>query len=222
MDTAEKKKTIIIAIDGPDGSGKTTTVELLNKALVQAGFKVQVYQWIGSGPLGTAARSFVKYTEKRNVLSEILAYAAASMTLSDTCIRPDVDSGNYDYIILDRWISSFYAYQVCMRNIPLAADIHREILSSSKNGRIPHPHFRFILDIDLDKCEERLKKRDEAKDVLESITMRQKMAIHNGYSSYIPLANCIPVPVENKTPEEVINFIFDKMNKYQPVGREHE
>lgn len=53
---AQEHKGKIICIDGPDGSGKTTQIELLKKNLEQQGYRVHATRHSGGTPIGEELR----------------------------------------------------------------------------------------------------------------------------------------------------------------------
>lgn len=100
-----------IAIEGPDGSGKTTIAKLLEKDLGAIGHEVYLTREPGGTPIGEAIRDIlldVKNT-KLSPRTEALLYAGARAQVLDELIRPKLSQGHI--VISDRFVHSSLAYQ---------------------------------------------------------------------------------------------------------------
>jgi len=143
-----------IALDGPDGCGKTTQTKLLVQWLKEQGVAVETFREPGGTAIGEKVRQILLHPE--NILmsteTEVLLYMAARVQLWQEKIEPALRDDNC--VILDRWVSSTCAYQgnaggFGMRNvIKLATD------SLAR----PWPDLTIILDVDSETAAKRLKK----------------------------------------------------------------
>ncbi|MEG2950934.1 MAG: dTMP kinase, partial [Clostridia bacterium] len=100
-----------LTVEGPDGSGKTTQVELLEKSLRQYGFSVLHTREPGGCDISEDIRRIILDTENMEMCPacEALLYAAARAQHVHQVIRPAVEHG---YLVLcDRFADSSIAYQ---------------------------------------------------------------------------------------------------------------
>ena len=100
-----------VTIEGCEGSGKSTQVELLKEHLAaRSGREVLFVREPGGTKLGEALRDIVKgkYGEIEPV-SELMLFAAARVQLVEAVIRPAVMRGAI--VVCDRFVDSTVAYQ---------------------------------------------------------------------------------------------------------------
>ena len=110
----EKRATlfpIFLSIDGVDGSGKTTQLELLSAWLRQAGRDVVLCRDPGSTPLGEAVRQLLLHRHDLQIhrRSEMLLYMAARTQLVEEVIRPALEQGKT--VVSDRFLLANVVYQ---------------------------------------------------------------------------------------------------------------
>jgi len=102
---------MFIAIEGADGTGKTTQVERLCRWLEEKGHKVVRCRDPGGTALGEAVRDILlhRQTVPLDTRAEALLYMASRAQLVAEVIRPAVEAG---YIVVsDRYLLSNIAYQ---------------------------------------------------------------------------------------------------------------
>jgi len=100
-----------IVLDGPDGCGKSTQVELLRRWLAAQGAETRAYRDPGATVIGEKIRAIlldVSHAEMADG-TEVLLYMAARAQLWHERIGPDLAAGRC--VVMDRWISSTCAYQ---------------------------------------------------------------------------------------------------------------
>jgi len=119
---------VLIAVDGIDGSGKTTVVNILTKLLAKKGVKAKSLR-ITQG--GTIARSVSKLCieakERKNKITEAIYIAALQSSSIEEAVFPELEKGNS--VVIDRWLASYYAYQYVGNNSALAGTIWKEHLN---------------------------------------------------------------------------------------------
>ena len=103
----------LIAIEGIEGSGKTTQSRLLTENLLAAGHKVIQVKEPGSTPLGNHLQGFLKGKLPLCLESEIMLFSAARAQLVQSVIKPALEQGVT--VVSDRWVSSTIAYQGAAR-----------------------------------------------------------------------------------------------------------
>ncbi|QPP07302.1 dTMP kinase [Streptomyces bathyalis] len=150
-----------IALEGGDGSGKTTQVETLAEWIRAKGHEVVVTKEPGATPVGKRLRSILLDVSSAGLShrSEALLYAADRAEHVDTVIRPALERGAI--VISDRYIDSSVAYQGAGRDLS-PTEIAR-ISRWATAGLVPH--LTVLLDITPQAARERF---TEAPDRLES------------------------------------------------------
>ena len=141
-----------IAIDGPDGCGKSTHTKLLAQWLRQQGVPTETFRDPGTTAIGESIRQILLNPEnsRMNTRTELLLYMAARAQLWEEKIAPALAQDKC--VVLDRWLSSTCAYQGCAgcfgidNVIKLAADCLER----------PWPDLTIILDVDLATAGQRL------------------------------------------------------------------
>lgn len=92
----------LIALEGPDGAGKTTQIELLKTALTEDGWSVRVCAFIRN-PLIWHAKARGKY-DNWDPYTMALLYAASLTDLVNREVLPHLASGGV--VIMDRYLYS--------------------------------------------------------------------------------------------------------------------
>ena len=100
-----------LAMEGLDGSGKSTQIEMLTAALEKFGFAVQHSREPGGTPIGEKIREILLSRENSEMtdVTEALLYAAARAQHVRQVIRPAVAAGKV--LLCDRFLDSSVAYQ---------------------------------------------------------------------------------------------------------------
>jgi dTMP kinase len=143
-----------IALDGPDGCGKSTQVKLLVDWLAKKGVDVVSYREPGATAIGEKIRQILLNPEHiaMTTATEVMLYMAARVQLWNEKISPDLKDGKC--VVVDRWLSSTCAYQGNAGGFGMDKVI--EIASDCLER--PWPDLTIILDIDLKTAAMRLKK----------------------------------------------------------------
>ena len=108
---------LFIVLEGPDGSGKTTQIRLLQQYLQGQGRECVVTREPGGTQIGEAIRQVIlnpAYKEMSDV-TEMLLYAASRAQLVHDVIAPALDAGKV--VISDRFVDSSIVYQGIARGL---------------------------------------------------------------------------------------------------------
>ncbi len=108
---------IFISMEGPDGSGKSTQLELLKKYLSDKGYEIIITREPGGTRISEAVREIIlnkEYTEM-SYMTEALLYASARAQLVSEVIKPAIDGGKA--VISDRFVDSSAVYQGMARGL---------------------------------------------------------------------------------------------------------
>ncbi|GAA1926263.1 dTMP kinase [Brevibacterium antiquum] len=144
-----------IAIEGGDGSGKSTQIKRISQILADEGHNVEATREPGGTELGRQIRSVLFDSEPPSPRTEALLFAADRAHHVASLVDPSLDGGNI--VITDRYIDSTIAYQAAGRNFD-----PKTILALSKwatQGLVPH--LTIVLDIDPETAATRMGKRGE-------------------------------------------------------------
>ena len=108
---AEKLAGRFIAIDGPDGAGKSTQLQMLAKWLRSQGVSVRETRDPGGTVIGDKIRKILldPTNSEMTVGCEILLYMASRTQLMGEVIGPATQRN--ECVLCDRWVSATIAYQ---------------------------------------------------------------------------------------------------------------
>ncbi|RBP87292.1 thymidylate kinase [Cytobacillus firmus] len=129
------KKGKFITVEGPEGAGKTTIIDMLASSLAKEGYQVLQTREPGGIEIAEQIRSVIldKNNTKMDPRTEALLYAAARRQHLAEKVKPAIDKG---YLILcDRFIDSSLAYQGYARG--LGIDEVYSINSFAIEGMMP-------------------------------------------------------------------------------------
>lgn len=175
---------IFISMEGPDGSGKTTQIDLLKKYLESIGYDdILVTREPGGTAISEAVRSVILNPEYKEMgyMTEALLYASARAQLVSEVIAPALSSGKA--VISDRFVDSSVVYQGMARG--LGIETVYEINKFAIQGIMPE--LTIHLDLPATVGLARAKGRAELDRMeLESVEFHEKVA--QGYRNLAALA----------------------------------
>ncbi len=105
------KKGIFITMEGPDGAGKSTQIDLLKKYLEDKGYNILLTRDPGGNDISEAIREIIlnKDFTEMGYMTELLLYASARAQLVKENIKPALEAGTA--VIADRFVDSSAVYQ---------------------------------------------------------------------------------------------------------------
>ncbi len=105
------RRGLFLSVDGGDGVGKSTQLDLLLPWLRQCGHDIVACRDPGSTPLGEAIRQIVLHRHDLTIhrRAEMLLYMAARAQLVEEVIRPALDQGRT--VVSDRYLLANVVYQ---------------------------------------------------------------------------------------------------------------
>lgn len=134
---------LFIAVEGPDGAGKSTLVERLAERTRQAGRHVLVVREPGGTDTAEAARALVlDATRDWTPAAELFLILVARAELVAKVLRPALAAGD-TVVISDRYDLSTRAYQIAGRGLPADAVLAANRLATG--GLVPD--LTFVLDL---------------------------------------------------------------------------
>jgi dTMP kinase len=146
-----------IVLDGTEGAGKSTQIQLLRDRLVAAGVDVLHVRDPGTTRIGEQIRAILLNPDNHDMgmRAEMFLYMAARAQLVTEVILPAVESGRL--VLSDRFVSSTLAYQLGGED--LTADEIRDVADIAIQGR--WPDLTLILDIPAEKSIARVQREKD-------------------------------------------------------------
>ena len=181
MSVKRSSRGILITLEGPEGSGKTTQLPLLADWLEARGYAVLKTREPGGTSIGESIRNLLHDPAHTEMTSraEILLYSASRAQLVAEVIQPALQAGKI--VLCDRYFDSTFAYQGYGRGLPLEA--LQEITQFATGGLMPD--VTFYLDIE---PEEGLRRRADGGEEMNRLD-RETLAFHcrvrEGYQALI-------------------------------------
>jgi dTMP kinase len=168
-----------VTFEGPEGSGKTTQIQLLAQALTARGYRLLTTREPGGTRIGNAIRSLLlnRAQTEMSPQAEALLFNAARAQLVDEVIAPALSEG---YVVLcDRYADSTLAYQGYGHGQSI--EELRQLAAFATGGL--RPDLTVYLDIDVEDGLTR--KREQCEDVewnrMEEHTVEFHRAVRRGY-----------------------------------------
>lgn len=166
---------LFITLEGGDGAGKSTQVELLQAWLEARGHEVVRTREPGGTTLGVELRKLLLHGDDVDPRAEALLYAADRAQHIATIVRPALERGAV--VVQDRYIDSSLAYQGAGRVLDTEDVRH---LSEWATGGL-QPRVTAILDIAPEDAAARRHARGGTADRLESEEADFHQAVRAGF-----------------------------------------
>lgn len=204
-----------ITIEGQDGAGKSTNIEVISSRLAHSGIKYQVTREPGGTNLGEALRALL-LQDKDNLIGDmaelLLMFAARAQHLKEV-IEPVLESG--EWVVCDRFTDASYAYQGGGRNMDSSAIATLETLVQ---GQL-RPDLTVLLDLPVEISAERADARS-APDRFEVQAQQFKQRVR---TTYLELAkndpNRVQVVDASQTLVQVNQAVSDLIDSF--IAREN-
>jgi dTMP kinase len=205
------KKQLFIALEGIDGSGKSTQIDLLREHLEKAGHKVYTTFEPTDGPIGKMIRDIFNHrteADQRTIAALFVADRLEHILNKENGMIKKLEDGYT--VITDRYYFSSYAYHGV--HMPLDWVIQSNALSAA----LLRPDLNIFIDIEPETGMERLRKgrtslelfetlenqkkvRDKYFEVMEQLKSKENIYITNG----------------NRPPEAIAGDIWKEVQRIQ-------
>jgi dTMP kinase len=143
-----------VALEGVDGSGKSTVATALVDRLNASGKPAILVREPGGTPLGEKVRELLLDSDSLEDWAEVFLFAAQRAELASRVIRPALDAGSW--VVADRSYYSSIAYQG--RGRGLGEGRVRTINEAGLGGVVPD--LVFVLDVDPELAHDRQERPD--------------------------------------------------------------
>lgn len=173
---ASNNKGHFITLEGGDGSGKTTQIELLSDYLRGRGIDAYITREPGGTRLGEALRDIILHSSDPidDKVELLLMFAARSQHITEV-IKPRLASGQW--VLSDRFTDATFAYQGGGRQVAIK-DI--EGLQIFIQGDFTSDK-TILLDLPVEQGILRLTRRGEAHDRIEQQDLAFKRRVREAY-----------------------------------------
>ncbi len=171
------KKGLLITMEGPDGSGKTMQMDLLEAALREQGYPVIRSREPGGTPIGEAIRNVIlnpEYTEMDS-MTEAMLYAASRAQHVAEKIKPAIAEGYI--VLLDRFLDSSLVYQGIGRGMTIETI---EAINRFATGGL-QPDATIMVYIDYEEGLRRKKQQNGSLDRMEAQQDNFHRRVNEGY-----------------------------------------
>lgn len=202
------KKGLLITLEGPDGSGKTTQMDLLKKHFDTMGYEYIVTREPGGTEIGEKIREIVLSNDNTEMCStaEALLYAASRAQLVKEIIKPAINNGKI--VLCDRFVYSSLVYQGIGRN--LGVEKVKYINDMALDGL--KPDIIIMLSIDYEEGLRR-KKSQKVLDRLENSGDEFHKKVFDGYFKISEIYDKINIIDANRDVNEINRDIIKIINK---------
>lgn len=167
---------LFISMEGPDGAGKSTQIQLLQDYLNDKGYETIITREPGGTAISEAIRQIILNKEYKEMCeqTELLLYAAARAQLVNEVIRPALSAGKA--VICDRFVESSVVYQGIARGIGI--DKVYAVNDYALEGL--RPQLTILLDLDAEEGLHRKKNQAEL-DRMEAEGLEFHQKVVEGY-----------------------------------------
>ncbi len=192
-------------MEGPDGSGKTTQIEMLKTYLESKGYDIVITREPGGTVISEAIRAIIlnKDYQEMSHMTELLLYASARAQLVNQVIKPALAEGKA--VICDRFVESSAVYQGIGRGLGVSTvyEVNNYALGDVK------PKLTIFMDLDADEGIRRKENQTEL-DRMEMEDLSFHKRVVEGYRQLAQLYPDRIFPVDATLPIDKIHSIIVK------------
>lgn len=188
--------TKVICIEGLDGSGKTTLINTLDNALCEQESNVKIISPFDICPYGRSFKSDILNTKDHFLELTGMAHMLGRFQLE---LIKLIKENKYDVIILDRYLPSFFTYQVH------GEETNKELSTILLDELLKHPikvHKHYLVEASKESTVNRL-----SSERLEDDGDARSLAIYdqliNGYKTFYKKYNIDVTTLPSDKPEDI-------------------
>lgn len=203
-------KGLFITVEGTDGAGKSTQIQLLTDYLKSKGRNVILKREPGGTDISEKIRELILDVNNKEMsdVAEALLYAASRAQLVHQVIKPALDKG--EVVICDRFVDSSIVYQGIARG--LGKNMVEEINRFAIDGIMPDITLFFDLSPEIGIIR---KMQDQKLDRMESEKLDFHLKVYEGYKTLTNMySDRIRRIDANMTIEEVHKQVLDAIKDF--------
>lgn len=195
---------VFITVEGVDGAGKSTQLQLLLQYLQTQGVDYVFTREPGGTPLAERIRDILldPVNKGMSVIAEALLFAASRAEHVNVVIRPALEAGKV--VICDRYVDSSMVYQGYAGGLPLEFVSH---INEMATGALK-PHRTIILDLASEVARER-----RAASGLDRIEQKDEWYHQQVREGYLELAQAEPRRVKIVDASRSVQAIQDEIRR---------
>ncbi|KXB01125.1 hypothetical protein AKJ41_02655 [candidate division MSBL1 archaeon SCGC-AAA259O05] len=190
-----------IALEGPDGCGKSTQAKLLSEWLESEGYDVKVTREPTENPTGKVLRDALREKKDLPIEAEALLFACDRLVHVSNVIKPNLEVGKI--IVTERYVHSSLAYQTARG---LSRDWVEEI-----NKFAIEPDFTIFIDVPPQVGFKRVGSSGEADTFEQDLELQKR--VREIYKDLAEEGN-IPQIDGTKSPKEVHERVKDEIDRF--------
>ncbi len=203
MKSKNKKNGILITLEGPEGSGKSTQIKNISAYFQKKGIRPLILREPGATVIGEAIREILLHLRVKAMApeTELMLYLAARAQIVHEKILPALKRGRT--VLCDRFEDSTVAYQGFGRGLSVS-----EILKASRlvRGNLK-PQITFLLDLDPREGFKRIKR---GRDRMERAPLVFHRRVRRGF---LTLAGREPRRFRVLDARQPSDFVFAKIRE---------
>ena len=202
-----KKKGFFLSFEGPEASGKSTQIKLLQMYLKKNKIPFHVTREPGGTKLAESLRKLIlKIKSDININEEILMLMAARSHHINTVIKPALQTGKL--VISDRFADSTFVYQGYVNKFGIIRSkmLHKNILNNFL------PNKTFLFELSSSKILLRLRKR-KIKNKYDKLDKKFHDEVNKGYESIFNKKRFIKIDA-TKSIQNIHNKIISEINSF--------
>ncbi|ADL11594.1 dTMP kinase [Acetohalobium arabaticum] len=209
-------KGLFITLEGPEGAGKSTQIELLNKYFSEQGYEVVQTREPGGTEIGSRIRNILLDSNLDNLepKTELLLYAASRAQHVNEVIKPALKEGKV--IICDRFSDATLAYQGYGRR--LDKDLILKLNQMATGGL--EPDLTFLLDIEPE--EGLLRTKNEVRDRIEREDLSFHQQVRDGYLKLAEKKSRFEVIDGSQSIENIFDNLIETLEERLELNEDSE
>lgn len=203
-------KGLFITVEGTDGAGKSTQIQLLTDYLKSKGRNVILKREPGGTEISEKIRELILDVNNKEMsdVAEALLYAASRAQLVQQVIKPALVKG--EVVICDRFVDSSIVYQGIARG--LGKNMVEEINRFAIDGIMPDITLFFDLSPEIGI---KRKMQDQKLDRMESEKLDFHLRVYEGYKTLTNMCSDRIRRIDaNMTIEEVHKQVLDAIKDF--------
>lgn len=202
------KRNLFIALEGIDGSGKSTQVKLLSESLIKQGHKVYATFEPTDGPIGKIIRDIFSHkmeADHRTIAGLFVADRLDHLLNKTNGILKKLEEGYT--VITDRYYFSSYAYH----GIHMSMDWVIE--ANSLSADLLRPDLTIYIDISPEESMSRIKKGRNSTELYETLdNLRNVRAKYLEAFGLLKSKEHVFITDGNRVSENIANDIWDAVS----------